>query len=379
MACPKYMAALALCLATSLKAASFTPLGLAPVGSAGLASVAYGVSNGGGFVVGSYDQTPAVPRAFRWSADDGMVALEFLDGLSSGSSTARSISANGLVIVGQSTSLSAKESFPSGQEAFRWSAEGGMVALGDIPGGDFFSSASDVSADGDVVVGYGRPGQGVQSAFRWTSTTGLVQLSDLAGGDVYGGASAVSADGNVAVGQGDNGTYEAVRWVGMAAPIVLGDLPPDPNGNSAAGGVSGDGSVIVGFAGGPGFRWTETGGMVPTPGFYPTDVSASGLTMAGGDGYFWRLQDIAPRNLLDFLLVNGVVSAVGWSDLYISAISDDGEWLVGGGTNALGDREAFVANIEPVPIPPAAWLFGFALGLMGWMRRKATVAAPGGN
>jgi probable HAF family extracellular repeat protein len=308
-----------------------------------------------------------------------MVALEFLDGLSSGSSTARSISANGLVIVGQSTSLSAKESFPSGQEAFRWSAEGGMVALGDIPGGDFFSSASDVSADGDVVVGYGRPGQGVQSAFRWTSTTGLVQLSDLAGGDVYGGASAVSADGNVAVGQGDNGTYEAVRWVGMAAPIVLGDLPPDPNGNSAAGGVSGDGSVIVGFAGGPGFRWTETGGMVPTPGFYPTDVSASGLTMAGGDGYFWRLQDIAPRNLLDFLLVNGVVSAVGWSDLYISAISDDGEWLVGGGTNALGDREAFVANIEPVPIPPAAWLFGFALGLMGWMRRKATVAAPGGN
>lgn len=26
--------------------------------------------------------------------------------------------------------------------------------------------------------------------------------------------------------------------------------------------------------------------------------------------------------------------------------------------------------IAPVPIPPAAWLFGSALGLMGWMRRK---------
>ena len=27
-------------------------------------------------------------------------------------------------------------------------------------------------------------------------------------------------------------------------------------------------------------------------------------------------------------------------------------------------------DIGVVPIPPAAWLFGSALGVMGWMRRK---------
>ncbi|UCG74425.1 MAG: PEP-CTERM sorting domain-containing protein [Chromatiales bacterium] len=25
-----------------------------------------------------------------------------------------------------------------------------------------------------------------------------------------------------------------------------------------------------------------------------------------------------------------------------------------------------------VPVPGAVWLFGFALGLLGWLRRKAT-------
>ena len=29
-------------------------------------------------------------------------------------------------------------------------------------------------------------------------------------------------------------------------------------------------------------------------------------------------------------------------------------------------------TLAPVPIPPAVWLFGSALGVMGWMRRKAT-------
>lgn len=30
-------------------------------------------------------------------------------------------------------------------------------------------------------------------------------------------------------------------------------------------------------------------------------------------------------------------------------------------------------DIAPVPISPAAWLFGSALGLMGWMRRKVSI------
>ncbi len=42
----------------------------------------------------------------------------------------------------------------SGREAFRWTSGGGMVGLGDLPGGESDSEANGVSADGSVVVGY---------------------------------------------------------------------------------------------------------------------------------------------------------------------------------------------------------------------------------
>jgi hypothetical protein len=38
-------------------------------------------------------------------------------------------------------------------EAFRWTAESGMVGLGDLPDGQVLSNALGVSADGSVVVG----------------------------------------------------------------------------------------------------------------------------------------------------------------------------------------------------------------------------------
>ena len=61
-------------------------------------------------------------------------------------SAALAVTPDGSVVVGDSTSA-------SGNEAFRWTAEGGMVGLGDLTGGDFFSRANAVSADGSIVVG----------------------------------------------------------------------------------------------------------------------------------------------------------------------------------------------------------------------------------
>lgn len=70
-----------------------------------------------------------------------------------------------------------------GIQTFRWTSGGGMVGLGDMPGGSAFSSPNGgVSADGSVVVGYSDSTAG-QQAFRWTSGGGLVGLGDLPGGN----------------------------------------------------------------------------------------------------------------------------------------------------------------------------------------------------
>ncbi len=105
-------------------------------------------------------------------------SFEGLGDLPGGSvnSQARAVSADGLVVVGWSSS-------GSGQEAFRWTQAGGMVGLGDFPGGEFGSQAYGVSADGSVVVSFGAPAApSFFEAFRWTSAGGMVGLGDLPGG-----------------------------------------------------------------------------------------------------------------------------------------------------------------------------------------------------
>lgn len=77
-----------------------------------------------------------------------------------------------------------------------------FIPLGDLPGGDFFGTASDVSDDGGVVVGNSNVIDGGDEAFRWISDTGMVGLGDLAGGRFWSGAQAVSANGSVVVGFG---------------------------------------------------------------------------------------------------------------------------------------------------------------------------------
>ena len=60
-------------------------------------------------------------------------------------------------------------------------------------------------------------------------------------------------------------------------------------------------------------------------------------------------------------IINGLTT---WA-----AISSDG---VGGQTEiTLALEEDRRVRLSNIPIPPAIWLFGSALGLLGWMKRKA--------
>jgi len=168
-------------------------------------------------------------------------------------SLANGVSADGSVVVGQGASA-------SGYEAFRWTSGGGMVGLGVLPVGGVDSAAFGVSADGSVVVGWGRSDNGgpglVLEASRWTSGGGMVGVGDLPGGLFESFATDVSGDGAVVVGWGSAPGTEAFLWTSDGGMERLWDvllaqgIDPAADGwtnLTVANGISANGNTIVGF------------------------------------------------------------------------------------------------------------------------------------
>lgn len=224
-------------------------------------------------------------------------------------SQATGVSANGAVVVGYSESA-------SGNQAFRWTLSGGMVGLGDLPGGSIFSLAHGVSADGGVVVGRSASASGTE-AYRWTQAGGMVGLGDLPGGFFSSQSFDVSDDGTVVVGVGNSASFsnEAFRWTQAGGMISLGDLPGGFF-SSVAYGVSGDGAVIVGrgegASGAEAFRWTQAGGMV-------------GLGDLPGGTFFSTASDAS----VDGAVVVGLSNSASGTEAF--------RWTAGGGMVGLGD------------------------------------------
>ncbi|RIK71970.1 MAG: PEP-CTERM sorting domain-containing protein [Planctomycetota bacterium] len=242
------------------------------------------------------------------------------------SSSASDVSADGKVVVGWSVARPSSTGWPVGiLDAFRWTPDEGMVSLGRLEGHSG-SLASAVSADGSVVVGTSLLGASSGEPFRWASTTGMQPLDTRSIGNFVGGdASAVSADGSVVVGANHNGFFfggprPAFRWTAEGT-VDLGDLPGG-DAVARAEDVSADGSVIVGWSSTgvsslytEAFRWTRESGMV-------------GLgNLVGGE-----VDSFARGVSADGSVI------VGYSDA--SANSDDREafrWTSAGGMVGLGD------------------------------------------
>ncbi|MFX0194664.1 MAG: hypothetical protein ACFFCW_00980 [Candidatus Hodarchaeota archaeon] len=273
-------------------------------------------------------------------------------------SVARSVSADGSTVVGESISA-------SGIEAFRWTFAGGMAGLGDLPGGIFESIAQGVSEDGSVVVGASRsdPYYEYWEAFRWVdlNNNDLVDaderldvrpefaLGDLPGGAFISAAADISHDGSVIAGQGhsDSG-FEAFRWVDLNGNNVvdanerldhpgnhgmfgLGDLP---GGSflSAGYGISADGSFLTGqgesVSGNEAFHWV--------------DLNANGLVDEN------EKLELHPEFALGDL-PGGMFNSLAWG------ISSDGSTVVGysySGTHHEAFRwtnEGGMVGLNPIP------------------------------
>lgn len=172
-----------------------------------------------------------------------------------------------------------------------------LGSLPDLPR----SGATDISADGRVVVGYSlqrgsgfRWGEDRVKAFRWTREQGLQDLGTL---DDHRSswAHAVSADGNKIVGESwpENSwpLGEAFLWSNDDM-VGLGDLPGAIFGSTARD-ISADGTTVVGYsyendtpdgAYPQAFWWREESGMRPV-GFGPIEnVRSSHAVSISEDG-----------------------------------------------------------------------------------------------
>ena len=147
-------------------------------------------------------------------------------------SQAWGVSPDGAVVVGMSRSDVVVE-------AFAW--ENGLLTGLGSPGGPFGSWATAASPAGEVIVGYCFTELGKEACY-WADD-GPHLMGDLPGGEVWSSAWAVSDDGTVIVGSGRTATvyWAAFRWeAGVMTNLGLG------LGNSNSFGVSRDGSIVGG-------------------------------------------------------------------------------------------------------------------------------------
>lgn len=186
-----------------------------------------GVSSDGSVIAASVRNAPtAVSEAARWTPS-GVQGLGLLPGYESTQTGLAGLSPDGSTVVGYA--------FTGGSgEAFRWTESGGMVSLGDLPGGDTLSIGSAVSGDGSVVVGRATDDLG-EAAFIWDEINGMRSLQDVLVND-YGlnldgwrltRARGISDDGLTIAGIGINPLGQEESWIATILQAHPGDFDGD--------------------------------------------------------------------------------------------------------------------------------------------------------
>gem|GEM_PF-355911 len=366
--------------------APVTPLasiiGLPPV-PGGSYAVPKDVSDDGSTVVGYTTSTGAGEslEAFRWKRGVGTVGLgDFPPSNLTNSeftSFAWRTTGDGSAVVGHS-SVTNDDSV-----AFKWTQAGGLLALGDLPGGDVFSQAKGVSDDGSVVVGYSASDLGSEP-FRWTLGTGLQPLGTLPGGTNSGIAWDISADGAVIVGQARNSDNitEAFRWTQATGMVGLGDLPGGAF-SSRAFAISRNGQWAVGRSvsanGNTAFIWSQATGMIglgdlpggAVEGVFDGNayaVSDSGVAVGssetvvgenfGSAAFIWDVVH-GMRNLKEVLKSDYHVDMTGWTLESAEGISADGRFITGSGSDPDGNVVPWLVELPRHPALPDPLAFTF--------------------
>ena len=209
-------------------------------------SASIGISADGGYIAASRLNADGNMGPQRWDAQAGWIELghpsdgcAINEGSESSWGSAYGVSAGGGVVVGLAWTCDYHA------EGFAWTPSGGMVSLGRPPNRS--TRASAVSADGSTIVGFSEdPTGGFRRAASWKN--GVVTL--IAGTNTPGEAAAVTSDGSQIVGQADphNWLFGSAFDYTNGERIMLGTLSHKHRDSSYANGISDDGT-IVGFSG----------------------------------------------------------------------------------------------------------------------------------
>ncbi len=230
-------------------------------------SSAWGVSDDGGTVIGTA-QTDTVFRAFRWKTGDGMTEQPFFE--------SSALNGDGSTFVATQ--------FQSGElHAFVVTDGKDPIEIGDLPGGQFYTQPQAITRDASTVVGISRSlpslagagaGEGNLEAFVWTAEGGMVGLGDFEGAAFSSAAHAVSDDGSIIVGRGAlaSGSVAAI-WIN-GGPITnlksfllgLGLTELNNWRLTSATGISADGTTIVGTGINPLGQTEGWVARIPAPG-----------------------------------------------------------------------------------------------------------------
>jgi probable HAF family extracellular repeat protein len=261
-----------------------------------------------------------------WNGIAGPLTISLSGGLST--QTIDGVSADGSTFAGELDGSSTTG-------AYRYNLTDGVTEIPPPAGVTDYTVATDISADGSVVVGETRPLSGNYRAFYWTSGTSHL-LPEITA-NTKSVPLSVCADGHFLAGQ-ENG--HPARWSlsDGGGVIALSDE------GGTADDCSSDGSVIVGRIGdsssATAFRWTASGGveslgLAVLPGI-PLSISGDGKkivgTLADSTPFVWTrgkgMRDLAT----DFRW--SVTPFEGLINVYAKDISQDGKTIVGGGQSA---------------------------------------------
>jgi probable HAF family extracellular repeat protein len=268
--------------------------------------VGHGVSSDGGVVVG-VGQAGEAPIAFRWHEGRAQ-SLPVPDGMA-GFADAWGVSADGQFVGGHFT-LSGRS------RALLWSGAG-VSLLPDLPSSSPSSAVAAVSGDGSTVVGAGQSHRG-QEAVAWRGGS-LIRLGVLPGGEWRSEAYAVSHDGKIIVGRSASPFgVEAFQWKDNQMS-ALGGLSREHEFLSFARGLASDGEVIVGGA-----------------------IDDRDLSQA----VVWDAAH-GIRTLQRILTADFGLDLAGWRLETATAVSSDGQTIVGCGRNPQGTPEGWITRLPP--------------------------------